>query len=72
VFRHDGKILSADRTRRKLKEGTGVFFIQGPIIEPDVCCVSHRDDVDDLGQNGRDLERQVLTRPCACTCSGGC
>jgi len=29
VFRHDGKILSADRTRRKLKEGTGDFFIQG-------------------------------------------
>jgi formyltetrahydrofolate deformylase len=35
---------------------------QGPIIEQDVCRVSHRDDVDDLVQKGRELERQVLTR----------
>jgi formyltetrahydrofolate deformylase len=35
---------------------------QGPIIEQDVCRVSHRDDVDDLVRKGRDLERQVLTR----------
>jgi formyltetrahydrofolate deformylase len=35
---------------------------QGPIIEQDVCRVSHRDDVDDLIQKGRELERQVLTR----------
>jgi len=35
---------------------------QGPIIEQDVCRVSHRDDVDDLVRKGRELERQVLTR----------
>jgi formyltetrahydrofolate deformylase len=35
---------------------------QGPIIEQDVCRVSHRDDVGDLIQKGRELERQVLTR----------
>ena len=35
---------------------------QGPIIEQDVCRVSHRDDVDELVQKGRELERQVLTR----------
>ena len=35
---------------------------QGPIIDQDVCRVSHRDDVDDLAQKGRELERQVLTR----------
>jgi formyltetrahydrofolate deformylase len=35
---------------------------QGPIIAQDVCHVSHRDDVDDLIQKGRELERQVLTR----------
>jgi formyltetrahydrofolate deformylase len=35
---------------------------QGPIIEQDVCRVSHRDEVDDLAQKGRELERQVLTR----------
>jgi formyltetrahydrofolate deformylase len=35
---------------------------QGPIIEQDVCRVSHRDDVSSLIQKGRELERQVLTR----------
>ena len=35
---------------------------QGPIIDQDVCRVSHRDEVDDLSQKGRELERQVLTR----------
>jgi formyltetrahydrofolate deformylase len=35
---------------------------QGPIIEQDVCRVSHRDEVDDLVRKGRELERQVLTR----------
>jgi formyltetrahydrofolate deformylase len=35
---------------------------QGPIIDQDVCRVSHRDDVEDLAQKGRELERQVLTR----------
>ena len=35
---------------------------EGPIIEQDVCRVSHRDQVDDLVQKGRDLERLVLSR----------
>jgi formyltetrahydrofolate deformylase len=35
---------------------------QGPIIDQDVCRVSHRDEVHDLAQKGRELERQVLTR----------
>jgi formyltetrahydrofolate deformylase len=35
---------------------------QGPIIDQDVCRVSHRDEVDDLTRKGRELERQVLTR----------
>lgn len=35
---------------------------QGPIIDQDVCRVSHRDEVDALAQKGRELERQVLTR----------
>src|SRR5882672_3565840 len=35
---------------------------QGPIIEQDVCRVSHRDGVEALVQKGRELERQVLTR----------
>jgi formyltetrahydrofolate deformylase len=35
---------------------------QGPIIEQDVCRVSHRDEIADLERKGRDLERQVLTR----------
>ena len=35
---------------------------QGPIIEQDVCRVTHRDSVNDLVRKGRDLERQVLGR----------
>jgi formyltetrahydrofolate deformylase len=35
---------------------------EGPIIEQDVMRVSHRDQVDDLVQKGRDLERIVLSR----------
>jgi formyltetrahydrofolate deformylase len=35
---------------------------QGPIIEQDVCRVSHRDTVETLVRKGRELERQVLTR----------
>jgi formyltetrahydrofolate deformylase len=35
---------------------------QGPIIEQDVCRVSHRDTIEDMMRKGRDLERQVLTR----------
>ncbi len=35
---------------------------QGPIIEQDVCRVSHRDDVEEMIRKGRELERQVLTR----------
>ena len=34
----------------------------GPIIEQDVTRVSHRDDVVDLVQKGRDLEKIVLSR----------
>ena len=34
----------------------------GPIIEQDVMRVSHRDQVEDLVQKGRDLERVVLSR----------
>lgn len=34
----------------------------GPIIEQDVIRVSHRDGVDDLIRNGKDLERVVLAR----------
>jgi len=35
---------------------------EGPIIEQDVLRVSHRDQVADLIQKGRDLERAVLSR----------
>jgi formyltetrahydrofolate deformylase len=35
---------------------------QGPIIEQDVCRVSHRDTVEDMMRKGRELERLVLTR----------
>jgi formyltetrahydrofolate deformylase len=35
---------------------------QGPIIEQDVCRVTHRDHVESLVRKGRELERQVLTR----------
>jgi formyltetrahydrofolate deformylase len=35
---------------------------EGPIIEQDVARVSHRDQVVDLVQKGRDLERMVLSR----------
>jgi formyltetrahydrofolate deformylase len=35
---------------------------EGPIIEQDVTRVSHRDQVEDLIQKGRDLERVVLSR----------
>lgn len=34
----------------------------GPIIEQDVCHVSHRDDVAAMKRLGRDMERQVLAR----------
>ncbi len=34
---------------------------QGPIIEQDVCRVTHRDDVDELLRKGGELERRVLT-----------
>jgi formyltetrahydrofolate deformylase len=34
----------------------------GPIIEQDVLRVSHRDQLRDLVQKGRDLERVVLSR----------
>ncbi len=35
---------------------------QGPIIEQDVCRVTHRHSVEDMVAMGRDLERQVLGR----------
>jgi formyltetrahydrofolate deformylase len=35
---------------------------EGPIIEQDVVRISHRDQVEDLIQKGRDLERIVLSR----------
>ena len=35
---------------------------QGPIIEQDVVRISHRDQLQDLVQKGRDLERAVLSR----------
>ena len=34
----------------------------GPIIEQDVIRISHRDQLDDLIQKGRDLEKMVLSR----------
>jgi formyltetrahydrofolate deformylase len=34
----------------------------GPIIEQDVMRISHRDQVNDLAEKGRDLERVVLSR----------
>ena len=34
----------------------------GPIIEQDVTRISHRDQVPDLIEKGRDLERVVLSR----------
>ena len=35
---------------------------QGPIIERDVCRISHRESVEDIILKGRDLERRVLAR----------
>ena len=35
---------------------------EGPIIEQDVVRISHRDQVEDLIQKGRDLEKAVLSR----------
>jgi formyltetrahydrofolate deformylase len=35
---------------------------EGPIIEQDVVRISHRDQIEDLVQKGRDLERVVLSR----------
>ena len=35
---------------------------EGPIIEQDVVRISHRDQVENLVQKGRDLERVVLSR----------
>ena len=35
---------------------------EGPIIEQDVIRISHRDQLQDLIQKGRDLERVVLSR----------
>src|SRR6185312_17380454 len=35
---------------------------EGPIIEQDVCQVSHRDSVADMIRKGKDLEKSVLAR----------
>jgi len=35
---------------------------QGPIIEQDTVRISHRDSLDDLVNNGKDLEKMVLSR----------
>ena len=35
---------------------------EGPIIEQDIARVSHRDQLEDLIQKGRDLEKVVLSR----------
>jgi formyltetrahydrofolate deformylase len=35
---------------------------QGPIIEQDICRVTHRDSLADLLRKGRELERNVLIR----------
>ena len=35
---------------------------EGPIIEQDVCSVTHRDSLDAMISKGRELERRVLTR----------
>jgi formyltetrahydrofolate deformylase len=35
---------------------------EGPIIEQDVVRISHRDQLEDLVQKGRDLEKVVLSR----------
>ena len=35
---------------------------EGPIIEQEVMRISHRDEVEDLIQKGRDLEKVVLSR----------
>ena len=34
----------------------------GPIIDQDVTRVSHRDQIEELVQKGRDIERMVLSR----------
>ena len=38
---------------------------EGPIIEQEVTRISHRDEVDDLIQKGRDLEKWCCRAPCA-------
>jgi len=35
---------------------------EGPIIEQDVVRISHRDQLQDLIQKGRDIEKAVLSR----------
>jgi formyltetrahydrofolate deformylase len=57
---------AAFRRGVKLIGGTSHYVTEtlddGPIIEQDVVRVSHRDQVEDLVQKGRDLERIVLAR----------
>jgi len=40
----------------------GPEYRSRPIIEQDVARISHRDQVEDLVSQGRDLERLVLSR----------
>jgi formyltetrahydrofolate deformylase len=35
---------------------------EGPIMEKDVACISHRDSPEDRARKGRDIERRVLAR----------
>jgi formyltetrahydrofolate deformylase len=56
AFRRGVKIIGA--TSHYVTE----VLDEGPIIEQDVIRVSHRDQVEDLIQKGRDLERVVLSR----------
>src|SRR3989338_9722248 len=35
---------------------------QGPIIEQDILRISHRDNIEDLIQKGKDIEKIVLSR----------
>jgi formyltetrahydrofolate deformylase len=56
AFQRGVKLIGA--TRHYVTE----VLDDGPIIEQDVVRISHRDQVADLVQKGRDLERMVLSR----------
>ena len=52
----------ADRMIEELRASLAPYFRDGPIIEQDVIRISHRDQVEDLIQKGRDMEKAVLSR----------